>query len=134
MVADTVVGAPHPDEWPEALFAYGLLQPGQESWSRVGPHAVGLPRPATVRGGVFDTGQGFPAWLPDVPGLTPGVVVPLRDPATLLPALDAYEGPSYERIRVVADGTVCWAYAWRANRAGLVALPTGWPGTPERAP
>jgi gamma-glutamylcyclotransferase (GGCT)/AIG2-like uncharacterized protein YtfP len=124
--ADPIVGAPNPHEWPEALFAYGLLQPAQESWRLVRPHAVGPARPATVEGGVFDTGRGYPAWLPDVSGLTPGVVVPLRDPATLLPALDAYEGPEYERVRVVADGTVCWAYAWRAGREGLVSLPSGW--------
>ncbi len=126
--ADPVTGAPHPDEWPAALFAYGLLQPGQLSWHRVHAHAVGPAQPTTVAGGVYDTGRGYPAWLPDAPGMTPGVVVPVRDPAALLPALDAYEGPEYERVRVVADGTVCWAYAWRGDRAGLVALPGGWAG------
>lgn len=113
--AGTVVGAPHPDEWPAALFTYGLLRPGQPSWHLVAPHAAGTPRPATVPGTVLDTGRGYPAWLPDRPGSTPGVVVPLHDPAAVLPALDAYEGPGYRRVRVVvpADGTVCWAYAWR---------------------
>ena len=126
---DPVTGAPHPDEWPGALFAYGLLQPGQVSWKRVRAHATGPARPTTVAGGVFDSGSGYPAWLPDAPGVTPGVVVPVRDPAALLPVLDAYEGPEYERVRVVADGpdkTVCWAYAWRGDREGLVALPRGW--------
>jgi gamma-glutamylcyclotransferase (GGCT)/AIG2-like uncharacterized protein YtfP len=127
--ADPVVGAPHPDEWPDALFAYGLLQPGHESWSRVSPHADGAARRATVAGGVFDTGRGYPAWLPDAPGTTPGFVVPVRDPGTLLPGLDAYEGPDYVRIRVVAGGVVCWSYAWRAGQADLVALPEGWPNT-----
>jgi gamma-glutamylcyclotransferase (GGCT)/AIG2-like uncharacterized protein YtfP len=127
--ADTVVGEPHPDEWPTALFAYGLLRPGQRSWRLVGPHAAGSPRPATVPGTVFDTGNGYPAWLPGSPGETPGDVVPLREPAALLPDLDAYEGPEYRRIRVVvpADGTVCWAYAWRAPTTGLRPLTAGWP-------
>ncbi len=125
--ADPVVGAPHPDEWPDVLFAYGLLQPGHVSWSRVSPHADGSARRATVAGGVFDTGRGYPAWLPDAPGTTPGFVVTVRDPGTLLPALDAYEGPDYVRIRVVAGGVVCWSYAWRAGRSGLDALPGGWP-------
>ena len=124
--ADPVIGAPHPDEWPAALFAYGLLQPGQVSWERVRAHATGPARPTTVAGGVFDSGHGYPAWLPDAPGVTPGVVVPVRDPAELLPRLDAYEGPEYERVRAVAGGTVCWAYAWRGDREGLVALPGGW--------
>jgi gamma-glutamylcyclotransferase (GGCT)/AIG2-like uncharacterized protein YtfP len=127
--ADPVIGAPHPDEWPEALFAYGLLQPGQVSWERVRAHATGPAQPTTVAGAVFDSGHGYPAWLPDAPGVTPGVVVPVRDPADLLPTLDAYEGPEYERVRAVAGGpdhTVCWAYAWRGDREGLVALPGGW--------
>jgi gamma-glutamylcyclotransferase (GGCT)/AIG2-like uncharacterized protein YtfP len=124
--ADPVTGAPRPDEWPAALFAYGLLQPGQVSWDRVRAHATGPPRRVTVEGGVFDTGRGYPAWLPDADGVTPGLVVPVRDPAALLPVLDAYEGPEYERVRVVADGVMCWAYAWRGDREGLVALPSGW--------
>jgi gamma-glutamylcyclotransferase (GGCT)/AIG2-like uncharacterized protein YtfP len=130
--ADTVVGEPHPDQWPADLFAYGLLQPGQESWRLVGPYAAAPPRPATVPGAVFDTGRGYPAWLPRVAGSTPGVVVRLRDPAALLPDLDAYEGPEYQRIRVVvpADGTVCWAYAWAAGSRGLQPLPTGWATRP----
>lgn len=126
--ATTVVGTPHPDEWPATLFAYGLLAPGQRSWALVGPHAAGPPRPATVSGGVFDTGRGYPAWRPDTAGRTPGVIVPLRDPAALLPRLDAYEGPEYRRIRAIApgDGTVCWAYAWRAGTRALRPLPNGW--------
>ncbi len=125
--APTVVGEPHPDEWPAALFAYGLLQPGQQSWRLVAPHALGPPRPASVPGAVFDTGRGYPAWRPDVSGSTPGVVVPLREPAAVLPALDAYEGAEYQRVRVAtADGTVCWAYAWAAATRGLRPLPTGW--------
>lgn len=127
--AETVRGDPHPDEWPAALFTYGLLQPGQESWRLVGPHAAGGARPARVPGTVLDTGRGWPAWLPGESGTVPGTVVPLRDPATILPELDAYEGPDYERIRVVvpADGTVCWAYAWRSPTAGFTPLPDGWP-------
>ena len=78
-------------------------------------------------GAVFDTGRGYPAWRPDVSGSTPGVVVPLREPAAVLPALDAYEGAEYQRVRVTtADGTVCWAYAWQAPTRGLRPLPAGW--------
>lgn len=115
--AETVHGDPDPDEWPAALFVYGLLRPGQPSWGLVEPYAAGPPRPATVHGAVFDTGRGYPAWLPDGPGTTPGVVVPLRDPAGLLPTLDAFEGPEFRRGRVVVpeDGTVCWAYSWKGS-------------------
>lgn len=110
--APTVVGAPHPDEWPAALFVYGLLQPGHRSWPLVAPHAAGDPRPAAVEGTVDDTGRGHPA-LRRGTGCAPGWVVPVRDPVALLPALDRYEGGEYRRERVVtADGTVCWSWVW----------------------
>jgi gamma-glutamylcyclotransferase (GGCT)/AIG2-like uncharacterized protein YtfP len=123
LAADTVLGAPHPDEWPAALFTYGLLQPGRSGWHHVAPYAAGPPRPATVAGTVFDTGRGYPGWLPAGPGRTPGTVVPLRDPAALLPALDAFEGPEYRRVRVVVpdDGAVCWAFAWRSSTSGAAS-------------
>ena len=126
LAATTETGAPEPADWPAALFTYGLLQPGQPSWKLVAPHAAGPPVPATVAGAVLDTGLGYPAWLPDRPGTTPGAVVPLRDPAGLWPVLDEYEGPDYERLRVVVDGRVCWAYAWRAPTDGFRPLPDGW--------
>lgn len=133
--APTVHGAPHPDEWPATLFTYGLLRPSQPSWPLVRPHATGPPRPALVRGVLFDTGLGYPALVPgELPGAAagahsqvPGMLVPLRDPATLLPELDAYEGPGYQRVRLRSDGTVCWAYAWRGPTGGLRRLPAGWP-------
>lgn len=124
--ATTVTGAPRPDDWPAALFTYGLLQPGQPSWDLVAPHAAGPARAAAVAGAVLDTGLGHPAWLPGGEGTAPGRVVPLRDPAGLLPALDRYEGPEYERVRVVVDGQVCWAYAWRAATTGFRPMPHGW--------
>lgn len=121
--ADPVVGAPDPDSWPAALFVYGLLRPGERAWDLLAPHATGPPRPATVAGHRFDTGRGYPGWLPDGPGTTSGLLVGLADPAAVLPGIDAYEGPDYQRVRVVADGgTVCWAYAW-AGRGGADHAP-----------
>ncbi|WP_308259217.1 gamma-glutamylcyclotransferase [Pseudonocardia sp. H11422] len=127
--AMTVHGAPRPDEWPAAVFVYGLLQPGQPSWCLVAPHAAGVPHRASAAGTVFDTGRGYPALRPGTGPGAPGWVVRVRDAAALLPALDAYEGPDYRRIRVtVGDGTVCWAYAWSSPLSGMIPLPTGWPG------
>jgi len=122
--APTVVGAPHPDEWPAAVFVYGLLQPGRVSWPLVAPHAAGEPRRATVDGTVHDTDRGRPALRPGTGGRAPGWLVPLRDPADLLPALDAHAGPRYRRRRLVADdGTPCWTYAGTGPAAGLCVLP-----------
>jgi gamma-glutamylcyclotransferase (GGCT)/AIG2-like uncharacterized protein YtfP len=118
LAATTEADAPAPDGWPSALFVYGTLRPGERAWWRLARHAAGPVRPATVAGRVVDTGRGYPAWCADGPGRAEGVVVPLRDPAAALPALDAYEGPEYARVRAVAvldtgGATVCWAYAWR---------------------
>jgi hypothetical protein len=142
--ADTVTGAPHPDEWPAALFAYGLLQPGRSGWPPIVPHLAGDPVPARMPGTVYDTGLGWPALLLESltgpgadpgagPGADPGAgpgsgagsgaegtLIPLRDPVSLLPGLDAYEGPDYRRVRVVlAGGAVAWAYLWVGDRSIL---------------
>jgi gamma-glutamylcyclotransferase (GGCT)/AIG2-like uncharacterized protein YtfP len=125
--APTVFGAPHPDEWPAAVFVYGLLQPGGPSWSLVAPHAAGAPRRAFVDGSVYDTGLGYPALRRGTGGRAPGWTVPVRDPADLLPVLDRYEGGEYVRERIVTtDGTVCWSYVWAAPLDGLRPLPEGW--------
>lgn len=129
--ADTVVGSPHPDEWPARLFVYGLLQPGCPSWHLVEPHAAGEPRRAGVDGTVLDTGLGHPALRPGTGERAPGWMVPLRDPASVLPALDAYEGPQYRRARLpVLDGPPCWTYVWAGSDRGLTPLPLGWPPAP----
>ena len=126
--APTVRGTPHPDEWPARLLTYGLLMPGQPSWGLVAPHAAGPPRPVRVAGALLDTGMGWPALVPGEGPPVPAVLVPLRDPAALLPRLDDYEGPDYRRVRrVLPDGTVCWVYAWRASIDGFRPLPGGWP-------
>lgn len=119
--AATVVGAPHPDEWPPRLFAYGLLQPGQVSWHYVAPHATGVHRPAEAAGAILDTGRGYPAWLPHGVGSTPGTVIELRDPLAAFPAMDAYEGPDHRRVRLtLPDRTVCWSYAWVSSAHGFL--------------
>lgn len=125
--APTVNGAPHPDEWPAALFVYGLLQPGFPSWPLVAPHTAGEPRRAAGDGTVLDTGLGYPALRPGTGRRAPGWVVPLRDPAQLLPALDEYEGSGYRRERLLTDdGTLCWTYVWAGPSDRFRPLPDGW--------
>jgi gamma-glutamylcyclotransferase (GGCT)/AIG2-like uncharacterized protein YtfP len=139
LAADEVTGAPHPDEWPAALFGYGLLQPGRSGWPLVAPHAAGPGRPARARGRRYDTGLGWPAMLlgtgPDVPG----TVTPLLDPARLLPVLDEYEGADYRRVRLTlppdpaGDSAVTWAYVWTGDRSRLRRTdPPGEPGISGR--
>jgi gamma-glutamylcyclotransferase (GGCT)/AIG2-like uncharacterized protein YtfP len=125
--ATTVVG--NPDPWPSRLFVYGSLQPGGRAWGRLAPALDGEPRRATLPGTLLDTGFGYPAMVRHPGSGVPGWVVPVRDPAALLPALDAYEGPGYVRVRVVVPGTgeVCWSYVWTAGVDGFRILDGGWP-------
>ncbi|HEY2206195.1 MAG TPA: gamma-glutamylcyclotransferase [Pseudonocardia sp.] len=129
LAADPVTGAPHPDQWPELLFSYGLLRPGYTGWSLVEPHRAGEPHAARVAGTVHDTGLGYPALLPDARHQVDGVLVPVHDPRSLLPALDTYEGPDYRRVRVIAwcgepaTPTVAWAYTWIGARRNLRPAP-----------
>ena len=81
---------------------------------------------------VLDTGRGYPAWLPDGTGTTPGTLIELREPVAAFPAMDAYEGPDYQRVRtVLTDGTVAWAYAWRSPTDGFRP---GWAAAVSRSP
>jgi gamma-glutamylcyclotransferase (GGCT)/AIG2-like uncharacterized protein YtfP len=145
LAAEEVGGQPHPDEWPDALFGYGLLQPGRRGWPLLAPHVLGLPRRACARGTRYDTGLGWPAMLlGDQPGV-PGTLTRLREPAALLPALDRYEGPDYRRVRIVvalaadhraeaAFEVVSWAYVWVGDRSGLrpdAPEARGWPRPPH---
>jgi len=123
-----VAGSPHPDEWPAALFVYGLLRPGCLSWPLVAPHAAGAPAPVTVDGTVHDTCRGYPALRPGTGGRVPGWLVPLRDPASALPGLDAYEGRAYRRERLAtSQGHPAWTYVWNGPVSGMPVLPSGWP-------
>lgn len=106
LAATTVAGAPHPDEWPAAVFVPGA--PGERAWP-----LAGRPRRARVAGWLGDTG-------PALVGDGAGWVVPVRDPAALLPRLDRDEGPEHRRVRVATtDGTACWTYV---RAAGVEAL------------
>ncbi len=139
--AETVVGAPHPDGWPTALFAYGLLRPGRAGWAPIAAHLAGEPSAARVAGTVYDTGLGWPALLLDnqedgrpagrddgIEAEATGTLIPLRDPTALLPALDGYEGPDYRRVRLVLhDGRVSWAYVWMGDRTDLRPIPLSGP-------
>jgi gamma-glutamylcyclotransferase (GGCT)/AIG2-like uncharacterized protein YtfP len=105
----------------EHLFVYGTLAPGRPNEHVLAPYA-GTWTPATVRGELVDHGwgaeHGYPAIVlradgPEVSGLLFSSDV-LGDHWA---ALDAFEGPGYERVRATAsttDGEVeAWVYVDR---------------------
>lgn len=112
------------------LFVYGTLVPGDVAWPRLERWTVGRPRAASVPGALYDTGHGYPAatFAADAPTVVHGVVVEL-DPARTdeaLRALDRYEGPDYERVRVcTTDGTEVFTYTWIAPLDDCSAIADG---------
>lgn len=126
----TVPGEPDPLDWPDRVFVYGTLQPGQPAWRLVESELIGPPVPATAGGTLYDTGLGYPALrLGDGPGV-PGHVLRLASPRRTLPALDGYEGEEYRRVRTtLPGGQVCWTYLWVEPVHGMPVLPAGWAAT-----
>ncbi len=122
-----VLGDPSPDDWPDRLFVYGTLQPGESHWRLLAEHVAGDPVAVTLSGSLHDTGRGYPALRPGGDHDVPGHLVRLKSPETAFPLLDKYEGDEYRRARVVLpDGTVTWTYLWGAGVDGMSVLPGGW--------
>ena len=123
-----ISGAASPDDWPDRVFVYGTLSPGDVAWHRVAPHVTGAPEASRLPGTLYDTGLGYPALHPDAAGPgVPGWTLTLRSPAAALAGLDEYEGEDYERIRVVdSTGRLCWTYVWTAGTDGMAPLAGGW--------
>jgi gamma-glutamylcyclotransferase (GGCT)/AIG2-like uncharacterized protein YtfP len=113
LALSVVEGRPAPEDHPGRLFVYGTLRPDASHWRMLEPHVAGEPRPARLRGRLFDTGFGYPALrLGDGPGV-PGWTVELGRPAAALSTVDKYEREVYQRVRVALDGGAqAWVYAW----------------------
>lgn len=101
---------------PHHLFVYGTLRPGEVRWHHLEPFVVGEGATASVEGGLYDTGLGYPAAMFDEAGTIHGRVYELA-PGTLAAALahlDEVEGAVrglYHRITVrTVDGREAWAY------------------------
>lgn len=122
-----VAGAPVAEDWPDRVFVYGTLRPGDVAWHRMRRHVIDTPVRTRLPGTLYDTGMGYPALLRQ-PGEVSGWTVRLRSPARALAELDAYEGPEYRRVRVVdSTGRLCWTYLWTDPTDGFIRLANGWP-------
>jgi gamma-glutamylcyclotransferase (GGCT)/AIG2-like uncharacterized protein YtfP len=122
-----VDGTPVAADLPPRLFVYGTLAPGASHWPVLAPHVTGEPRRARLPGTLYDTGFGYPALrLAAGPGV-PGWLVELTTPATVLSAVDDYEGARFRRVRVTVDvGTQAWTYVWTGPVDGMRRLTNPW--------
>ncbi len=91
------------------LFVYGTLRSGGEAAAVL--EGAELIAPASVAGGLYDTGKGYPALVLAGAGKVHGEV--WRCPAPLLPRLDEYEGVDerlFRRVGVEVRDWPCWTY------------------------
>ncbi len=93
------------------LFVYGTLKPRRSSL--LSARSLGAAR---LRGTLYECGA-YPGAVLDAtaPGFVHGEVVEARDDASLLAALDDYEGAEFRRERIAVqtdDGRThtCWVY------------------------
>ena len=110
-----------------AFFVYGTLMQGESNHPVVARHGLVSVQPGSIRGVLYDTGQGYPAMRRSqgdqrVQG---EVIVPrdLEAATQSMDALEGYAGPGdpgnlYEREQVEvtldADGSTCtaWVYVY----------------------
>jgi gamma-glutamylcyclotransferase (GGCT)/AIG2-like uncharacterized protein YtfP len=127
---DTVVQPPR-------LFVYGTLQPGRLRWPLLEPFAT-RHRAATVRGTLYDSGDGWPvvdfeADDHDVPGVLVDLDAERLDDALAL--LDRIEGVVTDLLRRVVvtttDGASAWSYHWPGSTVGMRRI-ARWEGIGER--
>lgn len=116
---------------PVELFVYGTLMPGHARFAAVEGYVEASHR-SSIRGVLVDTGNGYPALDLTGAGEVHGWVLRLKagveDEA--LAALDAIEGPGFERTETrTLRGRRVVTYRWRTPAAGLPVIADGrWTG------
>ncbi len=101
------------------LFVYGTLRSGGEAATVL--EGADLIARASVPGGLYDTGNGYPALVLAGGGKVHGEV--WRCPAGLLPGLDEYEGVGerlFRRVGVEVRDWPCWTYVAGPRLARLL--------------
>ncbi|MBK9035383.1 MAG: gamma-glutamylcyclotransferase [Myxococcales bacterium] len=97
----------------DRLFVYGTLRTGQTARAIVAAHLVGGVS-ATTRGSLYAFPGDYPGVVPDDGGVIVGELLQLRDLASALPLLDAFEGDEFMRmlteVTTADGGTWAWIY------------------------
>ena len=110
------------------IIAYGTLMTGERN-HRFCRNASSI-RPCTIRGVLYDTGWGFPAFEPGETGTVRAELIEI--PAADLPAVDLLEGcpDLYGRRLIPAtleDGSMvsAWVYVMDELPKGAEVIPSG---------
>ncbi len=127
-----------PYDGPDALFVYGTLRRGAggpDGPRRRLEHGAELAGEGTIGARLYDAG-GFPAAVPDPSGRVRGEVYELSDPASLLAALDRYEGCRPDGTGLFRREVVtvrmdtgqereAWVYLFGREIGGMPEIPSG---------
>ncbi|HVV84865.1 MAG TPA: gamma-glutamylcyclotransferase family protein [Kofleriaceae bacterium] len=114
----------------DRLFVYGSLRTGQSARELVEPYVKDW-EPATVRGSMYAFPSGYPGVVLDPKGgIIMGELLHLRELATCMPRVDAYEGHDYlrELVQVEHVGGPSWAWIYVLADPRVTALGTPVPG------
>jgi gamma-glutamylcyclotransferase (GGCT)/AIG2-like uncharacterized protein YtfP len=119
------------------LFVYGTLKQGGPIEARR-PLAEGghFLMQGSVAGRLY-LADGYPALVPGGTGRVEGEIYELKEPLPTLAALDAYEGPGYQRRLLPAlfkdQGfeIECWAWVWTGPVDEKNLIPSGVYEAPE---
>ena len=117
----------------DRLFVYGTLRRGSDiRFARLLHQHARCLGSARMQGRLFNLGR--------YPGATPsdgpndwvrGELFRLDQPAKLLAALDAYEGPQFgrapQRVYCSSGMTLAWVYLFRGNPSGTRIISGVWP-------
>nr|WP_092626965.1 gamma-glutamylcyclotransferase family protein [Actinopolyspora mzabensis] len=128
----TTVPRPHDEQRPWRVAVYGTLRSTGPAGDLMRSLASRRENDTLLAGRLYDTGQGYPAFIPtdSVPAASEGIpaeVYVLREPERSLSVLDRYEGPEYlRRVLTLRDQRRCWVYVWCRSVSGMTELPHGW--------
>ena len=113
------------------LFVYGTLRKGfHNKYARLLHSRAAFVGRARIPGRLYDLGWHPGAVASRTTGeWVRGEIFRLANQSLILPILDAYEGPSFERVSVTAQldsgrERECWVYLWIGNRTGR-PIPSG---------
>ncbi|MGJ7906543.1 gamma-glutamylcyclotransferase family protein [Actinopolyspora sp. H202] len=120
------------EQRPWRVAVYGTLRDTAPAGDLMRSLASRRENDTLLAGRLYDTGRGYPAFIPAESAPTanegiPAEVYVLREPERALSVLDNYEGPEYlRRALTLRDRRRCWVYVWRGSVSGMTELSHGW--------
>ena len=115
---------------PNALFAYGTLMTGESRHQMLERARIKSVRAASISGELLDMGEHPGLRLSSYSGhRVQGELIEFEELDTILPELDAEEGPEFRReivnVTVESGNHFAWVYVLAGNNKNLKAIDSG---------